>query len=207
MFKKFLIFSVSFLIVANADANVNESFIFKPAITLEYQFPKITSGKDNGDFKNESAWDQIKGINNIVLGFNFRIHKYLGINANWSQFDMENSAIDGYSVASKANLKTTNYNISSLLYLPIIGDNLLEGFVEIGASDMGNKLKLNTTDGNAIIDKSHETALLYGIGIQFAPYDLDTVFRLSVQKYNSNYLSSKFGSDLYTYRAGIVQYF
>ena len=117
---------------------------------------------------------------------------------------MENDALNGYVLDRKAELSVENVNFSSLFYYPIIGDSLLEGFIELGVSDINSDLKFIS---NGVITRQidHETAPLYGFGFNFAPYDGNTIFRLSVQKYNTDL--SELHSDIVIYRGGIVKYF
>ena len=179
-----------------------DTFILKSAMTIEYQGMGTKGDGQNGQFKNRSFWNQLKNFDDIALGANFRVHKYLGFNLNWSKNTMKNGGLNGYSLADKASLNLQNINATSVLYFPIIGDQWMEGFAEIGVSDVKSELKFIETNGQQIKQSSHETALLYGAGIQFMPYYSDIAFRFGFQKYQTNL--GLVGATITTFRGGVV---
>ena len=200
---------ISIVTLENSRANlsdIEDGFLLKTAATLEYQLPNIVSNDGNSQFKNETIWNQIKSFNNIVVGTHFRAHKYLGFNVNWSKFIMESGDVNGAgALSAKAHLAIQNINLSSLWYLPLIGDHLLEGFVELGVSDVQSRLKYASDTQGFVNIKDHDTVPIYGLGLQFAPYDSETVFRISIQKYNTKL--SPLNATITSWRAGVIKYF
>ena len=201
---RFLVILSFILPSQTVKADILESFIFEPAFTIEFQVPEIMASGQNDKFENKLPEQQLGDVENIVLGLNLRLHRYFGLNGNWTKFTMKNETLEGYSLDNKANLEITSYNMSSLFYLPLIGDSLLEGFLEVGVSDINSNLKFSA-NGTATSNKSHETAFLYGGGIQFAPYDSSFAFRISVLKQNSD-IPIVNGS-IINYRVGMIKYF
>ena len=179
-----------------------DNFMLKSAFTAEYQGANINSSGQNNQFKTERLGHQLKNFENIALGLNFRVHKYLGFNLNWSKSGLENNGLSGVSLSKKASLNIQNINATSLLYFPIVGDHWLDGFAEIGVSDVHGQLKFLETNGNQSEQNSHETAVLYGAGIQFMPYDLNIAFRFGFQKYLTNL--GLLNAHITTFRGGVV---
>jgi hypothetical protein len=199
-------FLINLALIDNAKADFSDGFLLKSAITLDVQFPHIAGNSQNSQFKNDGVWSQIKGFENIAVGAHLRVHKYLGFNLNWAHFTQTSSSLEDITdLNKKANLSLQTINLSSLIFVPLIGDNLLEGFIELGVSNVQSKLKYSSSSTGFVSLTGHETVPLYGVGIQFAPYERDTVFRLSVQKYNTKL--APLNSDLVIWRAGVVQYF
>ncbi len=186
--------------VENSD--ILDGFMFKPAITFEYQGMDIDGSSSNDHFEDRHFEQQLKNFDNLAVGLNFRVHRYLGFNLNWSQNTFKNEGLNGFLIRNKASLKIENINATSLWYFPIVGDNWLEGFVEIGVSDINSQLKFSEINGTVNTKQSHETALLYGGGIQFAPYDFDIAFRLSFQRYESNL--GLVDAKINTFRGGVI---
>lgn len=198
-----LIFFLINPIIAKAD--ITDGLLFKPALTLELQSSDINAKSLNNNFESEPFEKQLKGFNNIALGLNFRIHKYFGLNLNWSQFALENQNEVGYSLKNKSDLSIENINFSSLFYFPIIGDDLIDGFIEIGVSDVTSDFKFTDSTNTKHIFTDHESAFLYGGGIEIAPYDLETAFRISAQRYITKL--KPINGDITIWRAGIIKYF
>ncbi|MCE3255835.1 MAG: hypothetical protein K0R25_1329 [Rickettsiaceae bacterium] len=201
-FKK-IITLLSFLLALNlnsARAEITDSFMLKSALTVEYQGTDLNSNGQNDEFKRNSVSNQLKNFENIVLGLNLRVHKYLGFNLNWMRTGFENKALNGFGVG-EASLKLQNFNATSLLYFPIIGDHWLEGFAELGIADINSRTRF-TQIGSRFEQKSHETALLYGAGIQFMPYDSDIAFRFGFQKYQTDLGIVK--AKMAAFRGGVV---
>ena len=187
-------------------SDIEDGFLLKTAATLEYQVPNIVGNGENSQFKNETIWSQIKGLNNIVIGAHFRTHKYLGFNINWSKFMMKNDNLNDFgTLSTKPSLSIQNINFSSLWYIPLIGDHLLESFIELGLSDIQSQFKYASDTQGFVSIKEHDTVPLYGLGLQFAPYDSETVFRISIQKYNTKL--SPLNVNITSWRAGVVKYF
>lgn len=208
---KKIITLLSFLLAINFSANARaenvaenlaDSFMFKPAITLEYQGMDLNGRGQNDQFKHRLFEQQLKNFDNIVLGLNLRVHKYLGFNLNWSKNTLKNTGLNGFSISDKASINLQNINATSLLYFPIVDNQRLEGFAEIGVSDVNSEIKFTQTSGENTRAKSHETALLYGAGIQFKPFDSNIVFRLGFQKYRTDlgFVNAR----ITTFRGGVV---
>lgn len=197
----FAILLITMILSKNSAAALTDGLIFKPALTLEYQVPKLDSN-NNGQFKNRLIEQQLKNFDNLVLGLNFRLHKYWGLNANLSKFTLENESATNYQSAPSLNLKMSN--LSSVFYFPVINDGLLEAFAEIGASDLNSKLSFTNNSVNHII-KNHEIAPFCGAGVAINPYDLDLTFRLGAQFYNTKL--GNLQNNLIIWRFGIVKYF
>ncbi len=182
--------------VAGHNSEILDGFVLKPAMTFEYQGVQV----DN--FSENSFGHQLKNFDNIVLGLNFRVHKYLGFNFNWAKSSLESNSFDNAVLSEKQALNLQNFNATSVLYFPLIGDHWLEGFAEIGVSDVQSELKLVDLSGVGTKQKSHETAPLYGLGIQFMPYDYDIAFRFGVQKIQTNLGLAN--SSITTFRGGVI---
>lgn len=185
----------------NSSAALTDGLIFKPALTLEYQVPKLDSN-NNAQFKNRLIEQQLKNFDNLVLGLNLRLYKYWGLNANWSKFTLENKLMVNYQSPTILNLKMGNF--SSVFYFPVINDGLIETFAEIGIADINSKLNFtnNSTDNNI---KNHEITPFYGAGIAINPYDLDLIFRIGIQFYNTKL--GNLQNNLIIWRFGVVKYF
>lgn len=200
-----IILLILFVSLESAAASISDNLIFKPALTVEYQIPTANSKNENDQFKNRLIEQQLKNFDNIVVGFNFRLHKYWGINANWSKFTLETPALGGYQLVNKASLNLKIADFTSVFYLPLVGDGWLEAFTEIGVTDINSRLSFNTASGTQYVNKVHETVPLYGVGLAVSPYDMDLVLRLGLQFYDSK-LGSLHGN-LIIWRTGIVKYF
>ena len=189
----------------NSQANILEGFIFKPAFTLELQRPEIMADDQDDQFRNGIFEKQLANAENVVFGLNLRLHKYFGINGNWSKFTMKNdNGLTSFAIDNKAELEINNFNLSSLFYFPLIGDGLLEAFAEFGVSDINSNLEFSTSS-TPQSHKSHQSAFLYGGGIQFAPYESSLAFRATVLKHNADI--PLINASLITYRIGLVKYF
>lgn len=170
-------------------------FFFKPMLSIEYHAPRISSSGVNSEFKvSGTLFHQIGDLQNIAIGGNFRVHKYLGLNANWVQSDMTNSSLQGLAALSnRAQFRFDQYNLSALFYVPVI-ENFFEIFAEGGLADMRSQLTYND-----VRNTSHETVGLYGAGFQFIFNEKDAL-RLSWQRYagrigliNSEYSAMRIG--------------
>jgi len=158
-------------------------FFFKPSLSIEYNAPEVSGGGTNTDFKtSDDLFHQLREIENIALGFNFRLHRYLGFNANWVQSDLDNASLqDVGALSRKANFRIDQYNFSALFYVPLV-ENLFEVFAEGGVSDMTSKLNYANASGVFLERKAHETTGLYGAGFQLTLNENNAI-RFSVQKY------------------------
>ncbi len=208
---KKIITLLSFLLAINFVDNVRaedwadkiaDTFMLKSACTVEYQSVGVDGYGQNDQFKRDSIGHQIKNFDDIVLGFNFRVHEYLGFNLNWAKSGVKNNGLNGFEISKKASLNLENINATSVLYFPIMGDNYLEGFAEIGVSDVNSEIKFMQTSGDPVKEKYHETALLYGAGIQFMPYSSDIAFRFGFQKYQTHL--GLVGAKILAFRGGII---
>ncbi len=207
MSKKIFFFINLIFLTLNANiakSNILDGFLFKPAFSIEYQAPEINAKALNDHFETEPFEKQLKKFDNIALGLNFRIHKYFGLNLNWSQFALENDSQNGYLLENKSDLTIKNVNFSSLFYFPIIGETL-DGFVEVGASDINYDFKFVDDTSTQHIFKDHETSFLYGAGIEFSPYNSTISFRLSAQRYITKL--QPINGDIVTWRGGLIKYF
>jgi len=203
MLKKIFFFFVLFFPLT-LRAEILDGFLFKPAFTLEVQTPEIRSKQANNDFENEPFEVQLKKFNNVVLGLNFRIHRYFGLNFNWSQFALESSDLNDYEFNGKSELNIENINFSSLFYLPVYADSL-DLFAEIGGSDIKYDFKFLDSNNNQNYFKDHETAYFYGFGLEYTPYESELAFRLSAQRYLTKL--HPINGDLVTWRVGLIKYF
>jgi hypothetical protein len=198
-----LIFLLTNPIISKAD--ISDGLLFKPALSLELQSSNVNAKSLNNNFESQPFEKQLKGFNNIALGLNFRIHKYFGLNLNWSQFSLRNQNAIGHTLQNKSNLSIENMNFSSLFYFPIIGDDLVDGFIEVGVSDINSNFKFTDSGNTNHTFKDHESAFLYGAGIEIAPYELETAFRISAQRYITKL--KPINGDITIWRAGIIKYF
>lgn len=200
--KKIYIFLAILLLPFSA--NAKEKFFFQPLISIEYSAPQISGGGVNTRFENSKGFfEQMKDFENLALGANFRVHKNLGFNLNWSQTSLDNPALQGVSLSQKANLRIDNYNLSALGYYPIVKDNL-DIFVEGGVSRIYSKLGYIDGNGNFFSDKENRSKSFYGVGFQ-AQFSKTDFLRFSVQKYSGNLgsLEAKFS----TIRIGYLKAF
>ncbi|HLD76886.1 MAG TPA: hypothetical protein VI861_02005 [Rickettsiales bacterium] len=186
----------------NAQAfEVVDGFFLQPSLTVEYSAPHMSDGGVNGSFKTNIFEKQLKNFENIAVGVHFRVHKYVGINANWAQTDLDNGALQNYSVALKPRFKMDQFNVSALFFAPIVEDSLFELFAETGVSDMNSKLVFFESSGTYNYQKTHETHAFIGAGFQLAPFEDSTdAFRMSVQRYigklallDTNYTTIRIG--------------
>ena len=165
-------------------AKISDEFFFKPAATIEYSAPVLTGGGVNADMRTNNFGKQMSNFQNIALGGNFRVHKFLGFNANWAQTELKNDSLQNIgSLSQEAHFKLDQYNFSALAYAPI--NNRLELFAEAGVADVNSKLTYVTSAGTSVSNKAHETMGLYGIGFQAKLCeDSDDSIRVSFQKYS-----------------------
>ncbi len=172
-------------LAATKNAHVaTKNFFFKPALTIEYSAPRLSAGGDNAEFKTNNLANQLKGFENIALGFHVRVHKYLGFNVNWSQTDLNNDKLQGESISQKARLNLDYYNFSALFFAPIKSSAKIEFFGEVGVSDIRNRLSYVDSTGGFFVDKDHETRAFFGAGFQMAPFaKSDDMIRFSALRY------------------------
>ncbi|MBU6140262.1 MAG: hypothetical protein KGP29_01720 [Proteobacteria bacterium] len=180
-------------------------FFFKPALSIEYNAPRISRSGANSSFRVSGAlFHQVGDLQNIALGGNFRVHKHLGFNANWVQSELVNSELQGMGTLSeRAQFSFDQYNLSALFYVPVI-ENFFEIFAEGGVADMRGRLTYTPAGGSAVNETSHQTVGLYGAGFQIILNEKDTI-RLSWQRY-----AGKIGlinSDYSTMRVGYLMSF
>lgn len=177
----------------------SDELFFKPALTIEYSAPRFSRSGVNSDFSSDGTIArQFSNFDNIALGGNFRVHKYLGFNANWYKGRMLNSELQGQpTLSDRAKYTFDQYNFSALIYIPAV-ENLFEAFIEGGVSDIRSRLQYGV-DNVASVEKSHETVGFYGVGFQFNMTDKDLI-RLSWQRYagrialvNTEYTTTRIG--------------
>jgi hypothetical protein len=174
--------------------------MFKSAITLEHQ----TSYIKKNNFKRKNFESDLKNFDNIVVGLHLRPIKYIGFNVNFSKFIAKSSDFTDQNPLKKSSSEVMVVDFSGLFFIPIIGDGFVELFLEAGISDINNNLKIHKTlDSDNF--KSHETAFLYGAGLQIDPYILDIAFRVSYQERKSRL--NILNSNIRTFRVGVVKYF
>lgn len=188
------------LFSAKSFAKISDQFFFNPYLSIEYSAPDLTGGGSNADFKTNNFGKQISGIENFAFGGNFRVHKNLGFNVNWSQSALHNNSLrDVFGLSQEAQFKIDHYNYSALVYAPI--DEFFELFAEAGVADVNSKLNYITAAGTSVTRKAHETMGLYGAGLQIKPWEkCDDMIRISFQKYSgklalldSNYTTVRIG--------------
>jgi len=182
-------------------------FFYKHFFTIDYSAPVISDGGANSRLKtSDDIFHQIRDIENIALGQHFRIHKFLGLQWNWAQTDLDNTAFRGVGALSrKANFRMDQYNFSALFFVPV-EPNLFEIFAELGVSDMHSKLNYATADGSFFQQKNHETNGIYGLGFQINPdKNSEDAVRFSVQKYSGKL--SLLDSHYTTVRIGYLKKF
>lgn len=181
--KKTFIFLAILLLPFSASAK--ENFFFQPLISIEYSAPQISHGGVNTRFETSKGFfEQVKDLENLALGVNFRLHENLGFNVNWSQADLDNNALQGVSLSQKANLHIDNYNLSALGYYPLIKNNL-DFFVEGGFSRIYSKLSYVDSNGNFFAEKENRNKSFYGVGFQMQ-FSKTDFLRFSMQKYSGN---------------------
>ncbi len=200
--KKIYIFLAILLLPISA--NAKSEFFFQPLISIEYSAPQISKGGVNTRFENSKGFfEQMKDFENLALGANFRVHKSLGFNLNWSQTSLDNTSLQGVALSQKANLRIDNYNFSALGYYPVIKDNL-DFFVEGGVSRMLSRLTYHDAGGNFRADKHNENTAFYGAGFQVQFSETDFL-RVSYQKYSGNL--GLLGANFATMRIGYLKAF
>jgi hypothetical protein len=208
MSKKIFLFLnlIFFLCNLNAAyAGIFDGFLLRTSLSAELQASQIKAKALNGKFESKPFEDQIKNLDNVALGLNFRVHKYLGFNANLSKFSAQSNFQDGVLLQNKSDFSFQNANLSALVYIPLIGDNLVDMFIEGGVSDVNFELKYKDALNDVYVFKDHETALFYGGGIEISPYNWQMAFRLSAQRYITKLDPIK--GDVVTWRGGFIKYF
>jgi hypothetical protein len=180
-------YSVIFLLfAAKVWAATPDKLFFKPAISVEYSAPILTSGGVNSEFRTNNFGKQMNNFQNLTLGGNFRVHKSLGFNLNWTQTELRNDSLQNIGFLSQeAHFKMDQYNFSVLAYAPVDKNEILEIFAEAGISDMNSKLTYVTSGGDSVSNKAHETMAFYGLGFQArVSKKSGDAIRFSFQKYS-----------------------
>lgn len=181
-------------------------FFFKPYVSLEYSAPVISGGGPNVDFHtSHNLFSQIRDIENIAIGGNFRVHRYLGFNANWQQTELKNDRVQHVvaGLSRMAFFSMDQYNLSALFYAPVV-TNFFEIFAEGGVSDMTSRINYTRADGSLFQNKAHETMGIYGAGFQLS-FSEGTFLRMSLQKYSGKL--ALLDSHYSTVRIGYLQAF
>ncbi len=184
-FRSFAFVGFAALLFSSASFGaVRDSFFLDPFVTIEYSAPRLSGNSGAKHFATNGIGDQIKKFDNIALGFHGRIHKYFGINANWSQTDLSSPSLNGRVLEKKATLGLDYYNFSGLFFAPVIGDGFFEIFGEAGVSRMKSKISIFETGGAYTKVKKSEYKPFVGFGFQLAPFaDSKDAIRFSVQRY------------------------
>jgi hypothetical protein len=182
--KKIFIFCVFyFLFISKSFAEIADQFFFKPYFSLEYQIPKISGGASS-QYKNNNYFEQLTHLENIVLGTNFRIHKFIGLNFNIAQINTGSTALHGIQLSKKADFAMRQYNFSVLGYMPISRD-FIDLFAELGLARTENKFSYAKGDGSFISKSEQKDLIFYGVGLQITPFEnSDNALRISFQKYH-----------------------
>lgn len=203
-FRVFLVIFGVFACVNSAKAF--DSLVIEPSFSIEYAGVEFGGNGDSSDFENKSLEKQIGDFENIALGLHLRVHKYIGVNINWSQYDADNPAgLSGISTSSsiKPELRLDYTNYSMLFFLPFVEDSKLEGFLELGVSDMYENLSYVDGGGNFVNIEDHQSNPLVGIGLNYLPFDDSyNALRFSFHRY-VNKLNTT-GADMYGFRVGYL---
>ena len=101
----FALFSV------NSFAANPDGFFFRPSLSIEYSAPSISNSVSK-NFKSNNFGKQISGLENIALGGNFRVHKFLGFNANWYQGALSGHNVSAGYLNNAGRFKFDQYNFS-----------------------------------------------------------------------------------------------
>ena len=181
--KKITIASAIFaLFSVNSFAANPDGFFFRPSLSIEYSAPSISNSVSK-NFKSNNFGKQISGLENIALGGNFRVHKFLGFNANWYQGALSGHNVSAGYLNTAGRFKFDQYNFSGLVYAPV--NDVFELFAEAGAADINSKFNYIQNDGSIKSSQAHQTKGFYGFGIQMKPCpNSEDVIRLSFQKYS-----------------------
>lgn len=184
--KKITFFIVTLLLFSNnALAKTNDGFFLRTFATIEYSAPSIGGGAHNSRFRTNDLGEQLINFENIAIGAHFRVNKFLGFNLNWAQSELSNNKLAAApNLRRKAHFDIEHYNITALFYAPKVA-NSLEFFAELGVSDMKSKINYITSSNSLVSRKSHATAIIYGAGFQFLPFEKSQdAIRFSMQKYS-----------------------
>lgn len=205
-----LVFSIFFaliLIARPASAGIF-SPLFNFYISTEISNSEVSGGGSNSNFKNRDDLGQSAAdLKNLALGFHLRFFDRIGVNANWTQNNLTNTALSGVSALNgKASFKTDQFNLTGLVFVPILS-NHIEFFGEAGVAQFGSSLSYNKNDnGNSqfVLEKSRQTTGVYGGGLQVSLLGSDFI-RFSAQKYTNRV--GPIVADYVTYRLGYLKSF
>lgn len=182
--KKIILASIVFSsLSANAFAKAADEFFFQPAVTIEYSAPALSNGVSK-KFTSNNFSKQLNGFENIAIGANVRVHKFLGFNANWFQGALHGHETQGTGyLHNQARYKFDQVNLSTLLYFPLMRE--VELFAEAGVADINAKFNYIANNGTVVHQTSHKLKNFYGLGFQFKLCkDSQDAIRLSYQKYS-----------------------
>jgi len=167
----------------NSFANVRNGFFFEPFATIEYSAPKFYGNSNAKHFGTDSIDSQIKNFDNIALGFHGRVHKYFGLNVNWSQTSLTTNKIDDVQLSAKNNLSLDYYNVSALFFAPLAENRIFEMFGEAGFSSIKSKISIFENNGNFTKKQTRETKPFVGFGFQYKPFKASNdAIRFSFQR-------------------------
>ncbi len=200
-----------FLVIFSVFATINnakafDSLVLEPSFSIEYAGAEFAGNGASSRFEDKPLEKQIGDFENIALGLHLRVHKYVGININWSQVDKDNpGGLKGVAVSlpNKPELRLDYTNYSMLFFLPFVEDSVFEGFLELGVSDMYENLSYIDGNGAFVNVKDHQSNPVVGLGLNYLPFDdsYDAI-RFSVHRY-VNKLNTT-GADMYGFRVGYL---
>ncbi len=189
-----------------ARAEIVDQFFLKSFASLEYQAPRVTSGGTSSNFRTKTFDKQLTRFENIAVGVHFRIHKYVGLNANWLQTGLRDGTLKAY-VDNKASFKMNQFQFSSLFYLPLTANNSCELFAELGVADVHSDLSFaNASAASGAKTSDRKIHAMYGIGLQVAPFESsDDAFRVTYLRYAGNL--GLIGTDYSAVKFGFIKSF
>lgn len=204
--KVFLVIFSFFVSISSVQAGVFDSLVFEPSFSIEYAGVEFEGNGNSSHFDNKPLEKQLGDFENIALGLHFRVHKYVGININWSQADLDNpDGVKGVDTLSsnKPELRLDYTNYSMLFFLPFVEDSKLEGFLELGVSDMYEELSYVSSNGAFVDAKDHQSNPVIGLGLNYLPFeDSYNAIRFSAQRYVNSLNTT--GADMYGFRVGYL---
>ncbi len=159
-----------------------DGFFLRPSASIEYSAPALSDSVSK-NFKSNNFGKQISGFENIAVGGNFRVHNFLGFNANYAKGALSGHTLQSGYLNNAAHFKFSQFNLSTLAYIPL--DNSFELFGEAGISNINSHLNYIQNNGAIASDQANQTKGFFGFGMQFKPcLNSQDMIRLSFQKYS-----------------------
>lgn len=187
-------------------AAIRDSFFLESFLTAEYSAPKFYGNSDSKRFATDSFFSQIKNFDNIAIGFHGRVHKYLGLNINWSKSDLSRTFSDDQALEKKSSLSLNYYNFSALFFAPVVEDSIVELFGELGFSKMSSEIGVFEDDGSYVKKRANQNVPFAGLGFQIAPFESSKdAFRITFQRYLKKL--DTVGANFSTIRIGYIKEF